>query len=132
MKNDISLVEYLKMYTAIPIRFINKYYEFYKKCYRNKHGIPIEDVIKYLGISKEKKFMERLRENYKEQLDYVIIRSANKKLMKGDKQVHYFISFDCFEKICMNSRTDRGNEVRDYFIELRKHINYYRNKFAEK
>ena len=82
MKNDISLVEYLKMYTAIPIRFINKYYEFYKKCYRNKHGIPIEDVIKYLGISKEKKFMERLRENYKEQLDFIIVRSVNKNYCK--------------------------------------------------
>ena len=32
----------------------------------------------------------------------------------------------------MNSRTEKGNTVRDYFLQLRKHINYYRNKFAEK
>ena len=132
MKNEISLIEYLKTYTAIPIRFINKYYEFYKKCYRNMHGIPVEDVMKYLGISQEKKFIERLRENYKEQQDFVIIRKTGVKSKGGVKEAYYFISFDCFEKICMVSNTDKGKEVRDYFLELRKHINYYRNKFAEK
>jgi phage anti-repressor protein len=132
MKNKISLIEYLKTYTAIPIKFIEEYYDFYKMCYKRTHGIPIEYVIKYLGITNEKKFVERLKEKYIEKIDYVIIRKVNKKLMKGDKQVLYFLSFDCFEKICMVSKTNKGNDVRDYFLQLRKHINYYRNKFAEK
>ena len=41
MENKISLIDYLKTYTAIPIKFINEYYEFYKKCYIKIRGIPI-------------------------------------------------------------------------------------------
>ena len=32
----------------------------------------------------------------------------------------------------MASRSERGNQVRDYFILLRKFINYYRQHIANK
>ena len=32
----------------------------------------------------------------------------------------------------MASRSERGNQVRDYFILLRKFINYYREHFSNK
>ena len=75
MKNKISLIEYLKTYTAIPIKFIEEYYDFYKMCYKRTHGIPIEYVIKYLGITNEKKFVERLKEKYIEKIEksYILI-----------------------------------------------------------
>ena len=49
---------------------------------------------------------------------------------KSEKRVDYFLSLDCFEKICMESRTEKGKAVRDYFILLRKFIDYYKTHFA--
>jgi hypothetical protein len=46
-----------------------------------------------LGITSEKKFIDRLKENYNERTDYIIIRDINKKSIKGIKHVYYFISF---------------------------------------
>ena len=40
------------------------------------------------------------------------------------------MSLDCFEKIRLLSRTEKGEAVRDYFIILRKFINYYKLHFA--
>lgn len=82
MENKISLIEYLKTYTAIPIKFIN---EFYKKCYRKIHGIPISDVVKYLGITSEKNrcFYEWIDNHHKVKL-YIDI-DIKLKHIKGDR-----------------------------------------------
>jgi phage anti-repressor protein len=88
-------------------------------------------VIKYLNITSSKKFHENLREKYIINTDYIIQR-LNKKLQKDKQDVFYYLSFDGFERICMMSRSKKGNQVRDYFILLRKFINYYREHFATK
>jgi phage anti-repressor protein len=127
----ITLKEFLKKFTAIPEKFINEYYKFYELCENNKFGIPLENIKKYLKLANQLKFEQRIRENYQLNIDYVIIRE-NKKLMKGEKDANYMLSFETFEKICMNSSTKKGQEFRDYFVMLRKFIDYYKNHFAEK
>ena len=129
--SKITLKEFLKKFTAIPEKFINEYYKFYELCENNKFGIPIELLVKYLGITSQKRLQETLRTSYQLNIDYVIIRE-NKKLMKGIKDANYMLSFECFEKICMNSSTKKGQEFRDYFVMLRKFIDYYKNHFADK
>lgn len=52
--------------------------------------------------------------------------------MKGVKDANYMLSFECFEKICMNSSTKKGQEFRDYFVMLRKFIDYYKDHIADK
>ena len=133
MKDEkLSMVDFLKTYTAIPVKFINSYYEFYKMCETRKHGINIDDVIKYLDLKSRRMFVETLKKSYTINLDYVILKINNVKSMKNVNTVYYYITFDCFERICMMSRSEKGNEVRDYFIVLRKFINYYREHFAKK
>lgn len=55
----------------------------------------------------------------------------NEKLKKGVQDAFYYVSFDCFEKICMSSKSKMGNSVRDYFVTLRKFIEYYREHISE-
>ena len=74
--------------------------------------------MKYLGISQEKKFIERLRENYKEQKDFVIISKTGVKSKGGVKEAYYFISFDCFEKKCMVSNTEKGKRSKRLFSSI--------------
>jgi phage anti-repressor protein len=126
----ISLKDFLKTYTVVSNKFIDEYYYFYELCEIDKFGINVELVIKYLEYSDIKKFYERLRKNYKINYDFIIKRKIQKS-QKGIRDVEYFLSLDCFEKICLTSRTPKGESVRDYFILLRKFINYYKSHFAD-
>jgi len=129
--SKITLKEFLKKFTAVPEKFINEYYKFYELCINNKFGIPLKNVIEYLDISSQRGFEENIRKDYKLNIDYVIIRFKQKS-MKGVKDAQYMITFECFEKICMNSSTEKGKMFRDYFVMLRKFIDYYKNQIANK
>ena len=129
--SNITLKDFLIKFTAVPERFINEYYSFYELCEQVEFGIPIEKLITYLGITNRDKFEQRIRESYTLNSDYVIIRQQQKS-MKGIKDAHYMLSFDAFEKICMNSSTKKGQMFRDYFVMLRKFIDYYKQHIADK
>jgi phage anti-repressor protein len=129
--SKLSLKDFLKLYTTIPVKFINEYYEFYELCKNNKFGIDAYTVLEYLNITDTSSFYRRLRSNYKLNYDYVIVK-LNQKLVKGQQDTFYYISFDTFEKICMNSTSKKGEQFRDYFIMLRKFIDYYRNHISDK
>jgi superfamily II DNA or RNA helicase/phage anti-repressor protein len=128
---DISIREYLKRVTSVPHEFIDEYSTFYELCETNNFGIPIERLITYLGITNRDKFEQRIRDTYELNIDYVIIRQQQKS-MKGVKDAHYMLSFEAFEKICMNSSTKKGQMFRDYFVMLRKFIDYYKQHITDK
>ena len=129
-KNKISLKDFLKKYTAISNKFINNYYKFYEVCENNIYGISVNDVVKYSNLNNRKKFIERLKEKYVVNEDFIIKR-IKQKSQKGIQEAFYYISFDCFEKICMSSKSKKANEVRDYFITLRKFIEYYKQHISD-
>ena len=131
MNNHITLKDFLKKYTAISNKFIDEYYSFYEQSENNKFSIKVEDVMKYLNIQNKKKFEERLRTNFILRKDYEIIRYLQKS-EKGKKDVQYMLSFEGFERVCMVSNTEKGKAFRDYFIMLRKFIDYYKDHFANK
>lgn len=130
MATKISLKDFLKKYTAISNNFIDEYYKFYELCENNKYGIVVDEIIKYLELKSKKIFVEKLREKYTVNRDFVIKR-IKQKSQKGIQDVFYYVSFDCFEKICMSSKSKKANDVRDYFITLRKFIEYYRQYISE-
>ncbi|ARF10295.1 hypothetical protein Hokovirus_1_174 [Hokovirus HKV1] len=125
----MKLKEFLKIYTAIPNKFIDGYYKFYEMCEANKFGIEGSIITNYLDIQNLRKFYSRIREKYNLNDDYIIKKYTIRK-PDDTRRVEYYFSFDCFEKICMQSRTNKGNIVRDYFITLRKFIAYYHEHFA--
>jgi len=98
-------------------------------CKKKTFGIDLDDVIKYLEIKKINKFIEGFKNKYTENIDYIVIKNKIK-AVKCAKLVHYKISLDTFEKICMRTNSKVGNEVRDYFINLRKFIYYYKNNIS--
>jgi len=127
----LTLKEFLYKFTAVPQRFIDEYYKFYELCEKDKYGIPIELIVKYLGIKDEHSFKERIRTTLTLSLDYMIMREM-KKLTKGVSDAHYMLSFEGFERLCLASTTKKGNEFRDYFIMLRKFIDYYKEHITDK
>lgn len=130
MSDNISLKDFLKKYTAVSYKFIDEYYEFYDMCKKSVYGINLESVINYLGIRKIEKFYNRFRSRYIENIDYIVETKNNEWKTKGEKIKNYMINLDTFERICMASKSEKANEVRDYFIILRKFIDYYKNNIS--
>jgi len=131
MSTNITLKDFLKTYTAISVKFIDEYYSFYEMCENDIFGIDADKVVKYLGLKDNKQFYQRLRESYKLDMDFIIKRNIQK-FQKDIKSTFYYLSFDRFEKVCMEYKFKNGNSVRDYFITLRKYIEYYRDHFTNK
>lgn len=69
---DINLRAFLKKYTSISNAFIDKYCSFYDLCEKDKYGIEVEIVLKYLGYVDTTGFYERFRKTYKLNDDYII------------------------------------------------------------
>jgi len=126
MDDNISLKDFVQKFLPISKRFIDKYFKFYDACENDKFGINVEDIIIFLKINKTEIFYKRLRKNYIEHLDY-IVKYNNNKATKNIKLVEYFVTFITFEKICLMSRTEEADKVRDYFIKLRQFVDYYKN-----
>ena len=115
-----SITQYLeKNKIVIDSKFIDTYFVFYDMCNLNKFGIELEKMLDFLDIKERKEFYKRFRNKYILNIDYIIIRK-NKQKEKGVKDAIYYISFDIFEKICMSSKAQKAEQVRDYFIKLRK------------
>ena len=68
---------------------------------------------------------------YKDRLTrfgFELIEELIQKYSKGD--VEYLLSLECFEKICLTSETHKGDAFREFFINLRKFIDYYKTHFT--
>lgn len=87
-------------------------------------------VLDYLEISQRVEFMKRFRVAYVENQDYER-HATSKKNTKDVKSIYYCVNLDTFEKICMASKSKKANEVRDYFILLRKFIHYYKDHISD-
>lgn len=122
----MDLKTFLKLYTAIDEKFIDEYYKFYEMCQDDMYGINILWVIDYLQIKKKEEFMKRFRDKYNNPNDYIVKKYKHLPI-KGITNTEYFITLDAFENLCMSSKSEQANKVRDYFITLRKFIVYYKN-----
>lgn len=131
MKTDnISMKEFLKLYTAIPYKFIDEYYKFHEMCEEDPYGIDLDLVMEYLNINRTEKFYERFRKKYEENYDYIkLYRNISTK--KKERVVIYKISLPTFRNICMSSKAEKAQPVRDYFAILEEFIDYYKNTFSK-
>ena len=82
MTQQISLKDFLKLYTGISNTFIDEYYSFYEMCENNMFGIDSRKVVKYLKIKHSRTFHELLRTNYILESDYIIQRLQQKSQKK--------------------------------------------------
>lgn len=116
MTRNISMRDFLIRFTSVPKTFIDKHVDFYEKCEKDEFGILLSDVIKYLEITKPKRFMKRFRDKYKLGVDYKK-KITNTQKTKGSEYVQYYINLDTFERICLSTRSENGDRVRDYLLQ---------------
>ena len=128
----LSLKDFLKKYSILSNDFIDDFYTIYDFNEYNNDDfiINIDKVTKWLE-SKKSRIKETLVNTYNKNIDYKISKEKiNSKISKSNKEI-ILLTPDCFKRICLLSKTKKGEEVRTYFIELEKLINNYKNYIIE-
>jgi len=126
--NTLTLKDFLKKYSTLNNDFINDFYTIYdfNEHDNNDFIINIDVVAKWLG-SKKGTIKDTLNNTYNQNIDYKISKEkSNSKISKSNKEI-ILLTPDCFKRLCLLSKTKKGEEVRTYFIELEKLINNYKN-----
>jgi superfamily II DNA or RNA helicase len=130
--NNDKLKNFIKKYSNIPYNFIETFIDDFYTIYdfnENNNDdfiINIDKVAKWLE-SKKSRIKETLTNTYNKNIDYKISKEKiNCKISKSNKEI-ILLTPDCFKRICLLSKTKKGEEVRTYFIELEKLINKYKN-----
>lgn len=125
MSATLTLQNYLKKYSSINTKFIDDFFNLYnEKTTDSDFVININSIATWLLIRKDA-LKRTLSENYRENIDYKI--TINKSITKGRPSEIIMLSPDCFKRLCMMTKSTKGEEVRSYYIDLEKHIDKYKD-----
>lgn len=117
----ISIEDEIMNINIKPKNIKDEYMHFYDMCKYIPYGISLDCVLKYLDIKLLNKFYDKFRKKYTLNKDYIIVRNKNK-CIKNVRNAIYYISFNTFNKICMATKSKKGDAIRDYLISLNKCI----------
>jgi len=125
MSNQIPLKEYLKKFSSISNKFIDDFFSLYdEKTKEDDFIINFDTVVKWLKIRKDS-LKRTLLESYRKSIDYKIIKDKNN--IVGRPLEIIYLTPDCFKRLCMLTKSEKGEEVRSYYIQLEKHIDKYKD-----
>jgi len=125
MSQHLSLRDYLKKFTPINSKFIDDFFGLYtEKTDDTDFVINIDVISKWLLLRKDS-IKKTLLETYRENIDYKV--STNKSTTAGRPSESIFLTPDCFKRICMLTKSSKGEEVRSYYIQLEKHLDKYKD-----
>jgi phage anti-repressor protein len=126
MSYQISLQEYLKKFSSISNKFIDDFFSLYDENTDDDDDFVINFDIsaKWLNIRKDS-LKRTLIESYRKNIDYKI--TIEKSTNVGRPSETIYLTPDCFKRLCMLTKSSKGEEVRSYYIQLEKHIDKYKD-----
>ena len=134
-----KLESFLINNSDISKEFINDFFGFQKKKLYEKYKpftIDLEDIAFWLNTRKSK-LRETLNSNYSISLDYISVKnvlSSNGQQNTGSgghNKKLVLLTPDCFKMLCMRSKTKKADKVREYYIEIEKLIDKYKDIIIE-
>jgi phage anti-repressor protein len=94
----------------------------------NDYPINLENVFKMIGFANKGNAKRTLENNFTKDEDYKIISIKNnveKQLLRTEKlggsgilQEDIMLNIDTFKSLCMLAKTDKGKEIRKYYVKL--------------
>lgn len=89
--------------------------------------VDFEDAWQWIGYTRKDSALKRLKKNFILGVDYVddseeFSAVCRKNLQAGRPSDLFFLTVDCFKSFAMMAGTDRGREVRKYFLDCEKHL----------
>lgn len=124
----IQFIDFLKKYSTIPNNFLDDFYKIFNNTSldSNEINIDLDNVIKWLQIQKHSA-KDTLIKTYKKDIDYKIDKVIKIKGTGGQKREIITITVNCFKKICQLTKSKKGNEVREYFIQVESLLDKYKD-----
>jgi phage anti-repressor protein len=74
----------------------------------------------WVGYSRKDSALEALKSNFEAKIDYSTFSRNRSDGKSGKPYTVYMLTVDCFKAFCMMARTEKGKEVRKYYLELEK------------
>ena len=125
----MDLIDFLKKYSKVSNKFINDFFGLYDINNKNIFIINIENIAKWLN-TKKGKLKETLEISYELNIDYIINKTSSTG-KKGAPKEEILLTVKCFKLLCMQSRTQKAIEVREYFYALEELIDKYKDYIIE-
>lgn len=136
-----GLEDFLINESKINKDFIKDFFGIQKKQIYDNYKpfvIDLDDIAFWLD-SKKSRLKDSLIKNYKNNFDYIIIPPIkfSKTLLPPDRQqkenrgghnkISILLTIECFKMLCMRSNTKKANIVRQYYIDLEKLVDQYKD-----
>ena len=120
-----SLKNFLEKYSVVPSKFLDQYFEMQNlKSENEEFNIDLDIVASWLDALKAS-LKETLINSYSEGIDYIIEVPRTGKVGKPLEKI--YLSRDCFKIMCFLSKTKKADEVRNYFIQIEKLLDKYKD-----
>jgi len=125
MAYQISLQDYLKTFSSVSNKFIDDFFGLFNENTKDDDFvIDIDAVSSWLFLRKDSA-KKTLLETYRKNIDYKI--SIKKSTTAGRPSEKILLTPDCFKRICMLTKSSKGEQVRSYYIQLEKHLDKYKD-----
>jgi len=125
MSYQLSLQDYLKKFSSINNKFIDDFFSLYDENTDDSDFVINFDIsAQWLNIRKDS-LKRTLIDSYRKNIDYKISVSKNTNVGRPSETI--YLTPDCFKRLCMLTKSSKGEEVRSYYIQLEKHIDKYKD-----
>jgi len=82
--------------------------------------VDFDDAWKWVGYASKQKGLDQLKANFEEGIDYTSINQKVKREIGATQKRQINLTADCFKSFCMMAGTEKGKDVRKYFITVEK------------
>ena len=93
---------------------------------RSEERFPVDfdDAWQWLGYSAKHKAKSKLTRNFEEGLDYSTkwLSVAHGNGLSASRAESIFLTIDCFKSLGMMAGTEKGREIRRYFLECERQV----------
>jgi phage anti-repressor protein len=91
----------------------------------DQYPVDFDEAWQWVGYSRKDNALVVLKDNFMEGEEFSLIFRKTPKGSKGGRPTEqYCLTADCFKAFCMMAGTQKGKEVRRYYLDLEKK---YRN-----
>jgi phage anti-repressor protein len=99
--------------------YIANFYVYMNYHPTNDFPINLEHVFKMIGFAHKKNAKRTLENNFTENEDYkIVLLPREKNLQGGRPEEAIMLNVDTFKNLCMIAKTDKGKQIRKYYVKL--------------
>ena len=131
----MALKDFLLKYSTIDPKFLDEFLKFYdEKTLSTDIVIDFDLVCEWLNVRKDS--LLRTLDSYDEHVDYTkerVYYDTSNQVGRGGPRYRDIVKItpNCFEKICMRTKSKNGENVQNYFIAIRNLVIKYHHYIEE-